>query len=465
MWNPNPRRLLREKQQPKIHLISFCKKLIKLVEALPEESEVDSDGTHAHKFMGFFIILSFERFLGVDNMLLFSESEFKSRLIKTKESMLKSGIDVLLVTDPANMNYLTGFDAWSFYVHQLVIVVVNEEEPIWIGRGIDASAAKLTTWLKHDNIISYSDDYVQSTERHPMDIVADVLTQKGYGNKTIAAEFDAYYFTAKNYLQLVKHLPNANFVDGTTLVNWIRIIKSDTEIMMIKRAAQIATQAMYEGIEKVAVGVRECDVAGDIVRKQIQGTSEFGGDYTAIVPLLPSGTKTHACHLTWTDERYRAGDPVIIELAGCYNRYHSPIARTVVLGEPSMEMADLAKVVLEGIDAALSIVKPGVTCEEVELAWRRSIERHGYKKESRIGYSTGLNYPPDWGEHTASLRPGDQTILQPNMVFHMIPGVWLDTFGVEISEAFRVTDTGVEVLANVERKLFTKPIKFEPMIS
>src|SRR5699024_206464 len=216
--------------------------------------------------------------------------------------------------------------------------------------------------------------------------------RKGYANKTVAAEFDAYYFTAKSYLQLTKHLTDAKFVDGTGLVNWICSIKSDQEIEYIKRAANIATDAMYEGVNKVNVGVRECDVVGDIVRKQIQGTAEYGGDYTSIVPLLPSGEKTSACHMTWTDEVYQQGDPVVLELAGCYKRYHCPLARTVVLGQPTQEIQDLANVVLEGIESTLEIVKPGVTCEEVENAWRTSIEKHGYTKDSRMGYSTGLNY-------------------------------------------------------------------------
>ncbi|MFD1066800.1 M24 family metallopeptidase [Oceanobacillus locisalsi] len=387
-------------------------------------------------------------------MLNFAKREYQTRLKKTKQSMEKQGINVLLITDPANISYLTGFNAWSFYVHQLLIIIDQEKEPIWAGRGIDASAAKITTWLSEDNILPYSDDHVQSTEKHPMDFVAGILKEKGQSNKTIAAEFDAYYFTARNYIQLTQQLPNATFVDGTTLVNWIRIIKSEQEIEYIKRAATIVTETMYKGIERIKAGVRECDVVADIFHKQISGTEEFGGDYTSIVPLLPSGEKTSACHLTWTDEVYKEGDPVVLELAGCHKRYHSPLARTLVIGKPTSEMEELADVTIEGIEAALDVIKPGVTCEEVELAWKRSIEKRGFEKESRLGYSTGLNYPPDWGEHTASLRSGDQTVLQPNMVFHMIPGIWMDTYGIEISETFRVTENGVEVLANVDRKLF-----------
>ena len=162
------------------------------------------------------------------------------------------------------MNYLTGFDAWSFYVHQLLIVMIDEEEPIWFGRGIDESAAKFTTWLKDENIISYHDDYVHSTVRHPMDLVADILMKKGLENKRIAAEYDSYYFSARNYIELKRQLPNATFLDGTNLVNWIRIVKSDAEIELIKRAAKIATKAMYKGIEKISAGVRECDVVAEI---------------------------------------------------------------------------------------------------------------------------------------------------------------------------------------------------------
>src|SRR5699024_8470642 len=116
-------------------------------------------------------------------MLNFSVSEYKSRHIKTKERMLQSVIDVMLVTDPENMNYLTGYDAWSFYVHQLVIVMKNEDETVWVCRGMDETSAEYTKWIKKENIIAYSDDYVQSTEKHPMDFVADIVKKKGYGTK------------------------------------------------------------------------------------------------------------------------------------------------------------------------------------------------------------------------------------------------------------------------------------------
>jgi Xaa-Pro dipeptidase len=389
-------------------------------------------------------------------MLPFSKTEYLERITKVKDSMSKKGIDVLLITDPANMCYLTGYNAWSFYVHQMVIVTLDETEPIWAGRYMDALSAKFTTWLALENIKGYSDDHVQSTVKHPMDYVANLLIERGLGDTTIAVEMDAYYFTALCYERLKKGLPNAKFTDGTLLVNWVRIIKSHEEITLMERAGKIVEKAMQTAIDTIDVGVRECDAAASIYYSQISGIPEFGGDYPSIVPLMPSGEKTGACHLTWTDSRYKDGDAVIIEIAGCHQRYHSPLARTVFLGKPPVKVIETAEIVVEGINAALDTAKPGATCEEVELAWRRVLNKYGLEKESRIGYSMGLNYPPDWGEHTASIRPGDKTVLQPNMTFHMIPGMWYDTWGVEISESFRITETGAKTLANFPRQLFIK---------
>ena len=95
-------------------------------------------------------------------MSVFDISEYRSRIEKTRSLMEERGIDVLLVTAPANMNYLTGYDGWSFYVHQGVLVSVDQDDPLWFGRGMDANGARLTTWLEPENIRAYSDDHVQS---------------------------------------------------------------------------------------------------------------------------------------------------------------------------------------------------------------------------------------------------------------------------------------------------------------
>jgi Xaa-Pro dipeptidase len=388
--------------------------------------------------------------------LYFTIYEYKQRVLKTKKSMQEKGIDVLIITDPANMNYLTGFDGWSFYVHQGVIIILEEENPIWFGRGQDGNAARLTTYLEEKDIYPYTDDYVQSTIKHPYEFVADILKERGCDKKNIATEMDAYYYSARCQERLEASLPDAAFLDGNNLVNWVKIIKSPNEIEYIKNAAVIVQNAMQTAYDNIAIGVRQCDSAAEVLRTQIRGTEEYGGDYTSIIPLMPSGIRTSTPHLSWTDETYKDGDTVILELAGNYRRYHCPLSRTMILGNAPDKLKDLASTVAEGLTVALEGIKPGMLCEDVERIWAKTIAKSGFIKDSRIGYSMGLNYPPDWGEHTASLRPGDKTVLKPGMTFHMIPGIWLDDCGVDISEPFVVTETGAEPFCHYPRKLLVK---------
>jgi len=390
-------------------------------------------------------------------VLLFSEEEFKQRLEKTKERMRKKGIDVMMATHPANMNYLTGYDGWSFYVHQCVLVSLDQEEPVWIGRNMDANAAKVTTYLSEENIKNYADEYVHSpVGKHPVDYIVDVIKEKGWEDKTFGLEMDQFYFTHKTYKVMNKKLPKASFVDANLLVAMVRQIKSEQEIKYMKKAGKIAENVMQTGIDALEVGRRECDVAADISHAQISGTDDLGGDYPAIVPLMPAGDGIDAPHLTWSERKYGNNEPVILELSGCYNRYHAPMARTVYLGDPPSRMKEITNFVVEGLEETLDFIEPGVTCEAVEEKWRKSIAKGSLVDASRLGYSFGLNYPPDWGEQTASMRPGDKTVLKENMTFHLIPIIWEEDIGFEMSAAIRITDDGCEELYDFPHKLFTK---------
>lgn len=389
--------------------------------------------------------------------LPFFEEEYRERLQKTRSKMEEKGLDVLVVSDPANMCYLSGYNAWSFYVPQVLILFQSEEEPYWIGRESDLNGAKITTFLGEDRLLGYPESYVQSVEHHPMDFVAEWLKDKGRSDMVIGLEMDSYYFTAACQNAFTNYFPGANYVDATGLVNWIRIIKSPQEIKYIKQAAQIVERAMQVAIDSINPGIRQCDAVSAIYQAQIEGTEEFGGDYTAIVPMLPTGIGSSAPHITWSDRKFVKGEGTIIEIAGARHRYHCPLARTVFLGQPPEKMMEMEEAMVEGVNKALDFIEPGVTAEAIEEVWRNHISKKGFVKESRLGYSIGLNYPPDWGEHTMSLRPGDKTILKENMTFHLMPGIWLDDWGIEISEPVLVTKKGAERLTNFPQKIFVKP--------
>jgi len=389
--------------------------------------------------------------------LHFTLEEYKQRVRRTQASMDRSGMEVLLVMDPANMNYLTGYDGWSFYVHQGVIVSLDREQPIWFGREQDSNGAKLTSWLPVDAIYGYPDEYVQSRYTHTMRWVADLLREKGLDGKSMGVEMDGYWFNARMHATLVEELPQAGLLDATNLVNWIRAIKSPAEIETMRQAARICEKVMQVAVDEIDVGVWEKDAAAKVCAAQIAGTKTFGGSSPAIFPIMPSAQRTSTAHLTYDpDRRYREGDVVLLELSGVRHRYHMPLSRTVYLGDPPEDLRKTAAGVVQGLEATLAFIRSGVTAEEVEAQWRRAIAHTGVVKPSRVGYAFGLNYVPDWGEHTISLRPGDKTVLEAGMTLHFMPGIWLDTYGFECSEPLLVTEQGCETFVDFERKLFVK---------
>lgn len=387
--------------------------------------------------------------------LNFSLSEYAARLEKTRASMAEKGIDLLVVSDPSNMAWLTGYDGWSFYVHQCVVVPPTGS-PVWFGRAQDANGARRTAWIGEDAIVGYPDIYVQSTERHPMDYLSGIFDQRGWSRLTIGVEMDNYWFSAAAMAALQRGLPNARLVDATALVNWQRAVKSPQEIVYMRRAARIV-EAMHQRIfDVIEPGMRKCDLVAEIYDAGLRGADGHGGDYPAIVPLLPSGADASAPHLTWDDRPMRTDEGTFFEIAGCYRRYHCPLSRTVFLGTPTQAFLDAEKATLEGMEAGLASARPGNTCEDIANAFFRVLKKHGITKDNRTGYPIGLSYPPDWGERTMSLRPGDRTELRPGMTFHFMTGLWLETMGFETTESILITDTGYECLADVPRKLFIK---------
>ncbi len=388
--------------------------------------------------------------------MLFEKQEYKERLKKVKISMQKKGIDLLVSQDPANMNYLTGYDAWSFYYAQCVLVHINEDEPICFVRAQDGGGAYIKTYLQDKNIIEYDEKYIHTWPLHPYQYLAEIITNRKWDSLNIGLEMDSHYFTAFCYETLKKALPNAKLLDAERLVNWVRVVKSNEEIKLMQSAARIVENGMRAAFKSINPGVRQCDAVADIQKALFNGTKKFGGDYPSIATLLPTGKGTSASHLTATDEKFVSGEATIIEIAGAYKRYHCPMARTILLGEKDQKKIDTMKATNEALDAGIAFTKPGNTVDDVAQKFWSVLDKYKIKKHSRTGYSIGIGYPPDWGEQTFNILKGDKTILQPNVTFHMIAVMQFGDWGVEASEAVRVTETGSELFCNLSRELHIK---------
>ena len=388
--------------------------------------------------------------------MFFEKQEYKDRLKKVKISMQKKGIDLLVSHDPANMNYLTGYDAWSFYYAQCVLVHINEDEPICFVRAQDGGGAYIKTYLQDKNIIEYDEKYIHTWPLHPYKYLAEIIIKRKWDSLNIGLEMDSHYFTAFCYETLKKGLPNTKFLDSERLVNWVRVVKSNEEIKLMQSAARIVENGMRAAFKSINPGVRQCDAVADIQKALFNGTDEFGGDYPSITTLLPTGKGTSASHLTATDEKFVSGEATIIEIAGAYKRYHCPMARTVLLGEKDQKKIDTMKATNEALEAGIAVTKPGNTVDDVAQKFWGVLDKYKIKKDSRTGYSIGIGYPPDWGEQTFNILKGDKTILQPNVTFHMIAVMQFGDWGVEASEAVRVTESGSELFCNLSRELHIK---------
>jgi ectoine hydrolase len=384
----------------------------------------------------------------------FPDAEYDRRIDAVRRVMGEHGIAALLVGDPANMTYLTGYDGWTFYTPQLVLLEASGGDPTWFGRAMDASLAASTTGLGAEHVIAYPDGLVDNVEHHPLEHLADLLRDRELASERIGLEMDTAYVTPRWRDVLTSVLPAASIVNAGGLVNGVRSVKSDLEIELMRQAARIAEHAMRTAVEVTRSGIRESEAVAEIVRAQLRGIDGRGGDYPSSWPHYLVGEKAGMPHAPWSDQPLASRQAVAVELGGCRHRYHAALARTVVIGRPEPRLVDLAHAVEAAMDATLTSIRPGVAAEDVEAAWRAAMADTGYTKSSRIGYSLGVGYPPSWIEHSISLRPGERTVLEPNMCFHLILGMWEHGWGYELSETVRVTPDGSECLTSFPRRLF-----------
>eukprot|EP01052_Picozoa_sp_SAG31_P012514 SAG31_NODE_734_length_12489_cov_6.922034_1_plen_1297_part_00 len=401
---------------------------------------------------------------------VFPREEYEMRWDRTRNAMKACGIDTLIVADPSNIFYLTGFDGWSFYQPQYVILTKRDLEyyPVIVTRGMDAAAGAFGTHLPLSRVLAYADKYVDAYRdgRYPVQLVCELASVNGWcAGKTIGVDMNSDYFTGSTYVELVKCLEPtvAAIVDDKRLVNWVRIVKSAAELELIRTAATIIDQTMERAMQLTEVDARGCDVAAGIVSSQLCGSVKGGGTMTAIAPIINVGVDSDAGHNQWSDRVLgdglvdACGGPVIFELAGARHHYHCPMARTVWLGNPPEEFKAFEKTCYRAMQALLAIAVPGRTCHDLFWAFNNCLQAEGFNKASRVGYSFGAGFAPDWGEKTASVRDGDHTVLEAGMCLHIIAGCG-DGWSFETSEAIVITESGPpELLHSLGRKLFIKP--------
>jgi Xaa-Pro dipeptidase len=373
--------------------------------------------------------------------LAFAPEEYRRRQEGVRKQMAARKIDVLVVTTPENIYYLSGYNTPGYYMSQCLLLPANGD-PIIVCRATEEMNVFATSCLTRSD--SYADD-VAPTVRF-----ADVLKRDGFSQASIGVEKISWFLTVANYEKLSSLLPKAHFVDGSMLVESCRMIKSDPEVALIRKASQIACAGMKAAYEAIREGTTEDHVAAEVNRV----TTEMGGEWPGLPPFVCSGVRTSFTHATYAGRKLEKGDPVLLELPGVTRRYGGALMRTVFVGGKGADaiekMYDVSRRALEN---HLNFVRPGRTPGEVWEQWAKTLAEGGYPDTyRRAGYSIGVNYPPDWGEgYIIGFQRGEKRPLQKNMTFH-VPSL-VKHFGlanVGFSETIRVTDNGCEVLTQFE---------------
>lgn len=378
----------------------------------------------------------------------FPRSEYLRRLTAVKSEMKKREVDVLLVTTPANITYLSGYTSKSGYVPQGLVVSSKDEEPTFITRRMDGPAAIHQMFIDRSHVIGYPEALIANPDRDGYDAIIDCILDGGFARKSIGLE--AKFLPALTMEKFNLRAADAKIVDCTNAVTWIRGVKSDLEIAMMREAAAISDAGMLKAKEVIRPGMREADASAEIIATLVRGANGKPGTDLAGF-FLCSTPRTSTCHIRWTEDTFEQGSQINLEFSGVRHGYTSPLMRTMSIGKPADHLRRLHEGEVAGLEAALAAAKTGKTCSDVAVAFNTTLRKHGFEKESRCGYAVGI----DWTEPTASLKEGDMTILKPNMTFHLMLGNWIDEdLGYVISETFRVTDAGGEPFTKLPRNLF-----------
>jgi len=379
--------------------------------------------------------------------LVFTMEEYQRRLWELRRRMDEQEVEVMLVTTPENVCYLTGFESPGHYYFQ-ALLIPRDGEPVMVPRRLEDSGVQALTWVEFSRPYEDHED--------PIERLAGTLADFGWEDRRIGYERNCWFFTAPQQEQLLATCTQATFVDCSGIVEAGRVIKSDAEVALMRKAARSTEAGMQAGIEAIAAGVSENEVAAAMHGAMIRA----GSEWPAIVPFVASGYRGAIGHATWAGRVIEPGDIVMLELAGCLKRYHAPLMRTGFVGEPSARVREAEKVVQAAFEKMMDTIRPGITAAEADSAGREVIAAHpfGGEQGSRSAYSVGIGLPPDWGEgHILSMQPGETRPLQANMTFHLLP--WIQVpgeGGISFSETIRVTESGAERLTNFERGLFVR---------
>lgn len=379
----------------------------------------------------------------MDAGLPFTLEEHRQRLSRTRDEVARRGLDLVLVSIPENVYYLTGYGSLGYFAFQ-IIGVPREGEPFMFMREIEAD---------HLLDLGLVTDVTTYTDRDdPVVVLRDALGKRGLLGKVIGIEKDAWFFPPGRAERMHQVFGGGELRDAAGVVEGLRMLKSDQEIAYIRRAAQIADEGIKAGFAAARAGIPEGEAAAAIYAALLRAGSEYVGPV-----YVMSGEQSALAHSGWSERRMRVGDVVYLEVAGCVRRYHAAIRRTGTIGPPSPEVAKAHRACVNAQRRVLSMLRPGVISGDVYRAHDEALTAAGVSGyiRMRTAYSIGVSYPPGWGEwHIMDVKAGDKRPLQARLSLHSGSQiVFRKRFGMGLSDTVIVRDDEPEILTSVDETL------------
>ena len=372
----------------------------------------------------------------------FPKAEYDGRVARARERLIKAGIDVMVVTGPENIFYLTGQQTPGYYTFQ-ALVLPTEGDPVFVVRQLEFFNFIANTFIADAKVYQDGDE--------PVKFLVDVIEARNWAAKRIAIDKRGWFLPIATYEALQRRLGAIH--DAAGIVEALRMVKSPAEIEKLSKSAAYVDAGMRAGLAAVKVGASE----NDIVAAMMSAAITAGSEYMGMEPLVSVGRRTGVPHGTWRRARLGADEPAFLEMAASHDRYHAALMRSAWVGAVPQAAQDMEKTCREALQAALDAIRPGVASEDVHSACQSVIDRAGYTDNfrKRTGYSVGISFAPDWGEGgILSLYTGVVTTLQPGMTFHIPPALRVyGQFTVGVSETVVVTETGCRALSAVPRPM------------
>ncbi|MEX2473958.1 M24 family metallopeptidase [Marinobacter sp.] len=366
----------------------------------------------------------------------FPSGEFDQRLSRVRARMVEDDISALLLTDPSDIFYLTGYSTFEVSVH--VALVVTQSRLLLQVPSIEVGPAMVTTRV--DRVAGYRWEGIGEVLEPLVAALSGVEDRVG---------IDFWHGSLRHgVIEGIRvRLPDIRFVDSALLLKRVRIVKSSAELACLRRSAHITGQALKEAIAVIRPGVTDNEIAAVGAQALLAAGSEF----MSMQPIVTVGPRSGIIHTNHRRCAVEAGNPVFLEFGAAWKRYTAPMMQTVVAGEPTHSMRRVFDGCRRVVDALLDAIRPGVSFDVAAQAAEKALAPLAGEVffSGVFGYTVGAQFPPSWVEGSGFIARGQSSRFQPGMVFHLpiclrMPGHW----GIGCSETVLITDNGAEPLTN-----------------